>query len=91
MRVHPESRYLVALGEAARFKLLIVELVANIGKLHHGRLVAGALEDAAEQHRPVDQGRAGARRDFWDDLMSEIGVRAGEIEQKFNLHHHVSP
>ena len=90
MWVHPEADA-VAADEAIHLELFVFGLVADSGESSGGRLVAGRLEDAAEQDRHIVEGRSRARLDRRDDLVAEEGVRAAEIEQEFGIAHHFSP
>src|SRR3546814_12497826 len=59
MRVEPESGQAVPVDEAPHLEIFIGELGGDVGLLQHRRLVAGRLEDAAEQaggDDPVEPG-----------------------------------
>ena len=68
------------------------ELVLDVAERHHRRLVAGQLEEPAEQHGHVDEARARPRLDVGDHAVAQVRVRAAEVEQELDgLRHGLSP
>ena len=71
--------------------MLIGELGGDGGEGHHRRLVAGRLEQTAEQHRDIKEASARPHLDPWNQAVRQISVGAGNIEIEDRLAHQLSP
>ena len=83
---------LVPGGEALDLQHLVFELALDRREGDERRLVAGRLEDAAEQAGIDVELRPGALEDRRQRPIGEIGVGAGEVEDEFDgrRHHQIS-
>jgi hypothetical protein len=84
-RIGPEFRDVAAANKAPGLQRLIFRLVLDAAKRLGRRQVVGRLVDAAEQDRCIFELHASAAFDRWQHELRQIGVRAVEIELKFNL------
>jgi hypothetical protein len=84
----------VAHDEALRFQLFVGELILDACEAFSRGAVVRQLEDASEKDRNVVEPGSGTLLDFGNDQVTEIGVRAAEVEMKLDLLHdchHLSP
>jgi hypothetical protein len=92
MGIEPELVEPVPGDEAAHLKHFVLELALDRREGDHRRLVAGRLEDAAEQARGDEEPGPGPLEDRRQGAIGEIGVRAAEVEYELDCraHHHGS-
>src|SRR5690349_22939617 len=81
-RIPDIGRDMEALDEALGFDGVEFAFVLDAGQRFGRRLVVGGLENAAEQHGNILEGRADALLDRRDGLVAEKGIGTAEIEQE---------
>jgi hypothetical protein len=81
----------VLLGKVFRLQHFIFQLPLNLSKGHHRRLVAGDLEQAAEQHRVNIHLGTGVLKNVGEHFVRLIRIWVSKVENKIQLGHEVSP
>src|ERR1700733_7084010 len=84
-RIVGEFRNVMAADEKLRFQRLIFGLFFDAAKRLERRHVVGRLEYPSEQHRDIFEFHAGALFDSRNGELRQIGIRAAEIELKFDF------
>src|SRR5216684_7035168 len=84
-RILAEFRDVVPANKALRLQRLVFRLVPDSAKRLGRRHIVGRLVDAAEQDRNIFELHTRAPFDTGKGKLRQIGIRAAEIELKFNF------
>jgi hypothetical protein len=77
----------VFLLESLALQHVVFEFSLDAAEGDEWRLITGYLEQATEQGRYDLQFGTGALENAWQHFVCEVGIGAGEIENKFKLWH----
>src|SRR3984957_3744208 len=84
IRIEAKGAEVVLGDEALCFEALVFQFTLHVAEGSHWSLVPRQLEQTAEQAGNEIHVRVGSGRDAGQNLPGEIGVRAGEVENKID-------